>query len=229
VILLRPKVCVSIAPKAESETEKLMLEADASPASIIEVRLDSLVFSPHSLRKMMRRLNTTKPFVLTVSDDPTIGFGQTKMGAEALRLLADLAEYVDAPGLIDEPGASKLFGDAKLIRSKHFHHGLSFDEGLRVLEELKNRKCDLVKMVFAAEKIQDNLVAMRLASKTNFPNIVFCMGEKGLLSRLMAPICGSQWTYASLKQGLETASGQIDVQTVVDIYDALMRGSRFEV
>lgn len=220
---------MSVAPRTEFEVENLLAEAEASPASIIEVRLDSLTSNPASVRRAMDQMRLTKPLVLTVSDEPLIGFGRVKQGHDALRVLADLAQYVDAPAVIDELGATGFFGGARLIRSKHFPRSLTFEEGLSVLEELRRNRCDLVKMVFMAENIRDNLVAMKLASSVNFPNIVFCMGELGLLSRVMAPICGSEWTYASLKKGLETASGQIDVQTLTEIYTALERKQNCEV
>jgi 3-dehydroquinate dehydratase type I len=38
--------------------------------------------------------------------------------------------------------------------------------------------------------------------------IAFCMGEKGGLSRIAAPLLGSYLSYASLEKGAESAPGQ---------------------
>ena len=40
------------------------------------------------------------------------------------------------------------------------------------------------------------------------------MGEKGKITRIIAPLLGSFCTYVSLSSGKETADGQIDKKTL---------------
>jgi 3-dehydroquinate dehydratase len=47
------------------------------------------------------------------------------------------------------------------------------------------------------------------------------MGEKGKLSRVTALLLGSPLTYASLKEGRETAEGQIDYKSLKKILPLL--------
>ena len=49
----------------------------------------------------------------------------------------------------------------------------------------------------------------------------FAMGEAGKLSRILSPLCGGYFTYASLETGKEAAPGQISVQEIREIYSCL--------
>jgi 3-dehydroquinate dehydratase len=58
-----------------------------------------------------------------------------------------------------------------------------------------------------------------MKEKTNI--VCFAMGKKGVLSRIFSPLFGAYFTYASVNQGLETASGQLDIQRLRKIYSLL--------
>jgi 3-dehydroquinate dehydratase-1 len=47
--------------------------------------------------------------------------------------------------------------------------------------------------------------------------VVVGMGERGKLTRILAPLLGSPFTYASLSQSKETADGQIDRKTLREL------------
>jgi 3-dehydroquinate dehydratase len=47
------------------------------------------------------------------------------------------------------------------------------------------------------------------------------MGKLGRISRLLSPLYGSFFTFASLKQGYETANGQISIQEMKEVYKIL--------
>ncbi len=53
--------------------------------------------------------------------------------------------------------------------------------------------------------------------------IVTGMGEKGRIIRLIAPLLGSPFTYTSLKEGEETAEGQIDAATIKKYFRLLKK------
>jgi 3-dehydroquinate dehydratase len=47
------------------------------------------------------------------------------------------------------------------------------------------------------------------------------MGELGKVSRLLSPLFGGFFTFASLEQGSETASGQMTIQEIKATYELL--------
>ena len=62
---------------------------------------------------------------------------------------------------------------------------------------------DVVKIVTFAQSWEDNLNVLGLipyATARGQKITAFCMGEKGKMSRVMAPLLGAAWTYASLTQ-----------------------------
>jgi 3-dehydroquinate dehydratase type I len=72
-----------------------------------------------------------------------------------------------------------------------------------------------VKLVTFANDITDNLVILSLpqeALNLGIDIISFCMGEKGIISRVLCPLFGSYLTYAALERS--TAPGQIDLEVM---------------
>jgi 3-dehydroquinate dehydratase len=51
--------------------------------------------------------------------------------------------------------------------------------------------------------------------------VTFCMGEKGKMSRIFAPLMGVVWTYASLNKNRASAPGQLTVYEMKDIWEKL--------
>ena len=210
-----PSICVSVAPRTAREATVLLGEADSSAANYIELRLDGLKDQPTSLKSAIRSMS--KPLVLTYHDDPTLSLG-SKISPNQLGELVEYAEYVDTE--VEIPKNSSV----RRIRSKHVWHSISLEQAEILVNEAWKSGCEIVKLAFKAQSFADNITALKLTSKLKVPNIVFCMGELGVLSRVLAPLYGSAWTYASLRAGLETAPGQVDVQTLRELYQAL-RGS----
>lgn len=78
---------------------------------------------------------------------------------------------------------------------------------------------DICKIVTFANSLEDNLTVLRLISELPGKRVIaFAMGEKGLLSRILCPLAGSEFTYASIEKGAESAAGQITVQELYEIY-----------
>jgi 3-dehydroquinate dehydratase type I len=80
---------------------------------------------------------------------------------------------------------------------------------------------DTVKMVTYANSVDDNLRILQLIPEARGKGqriVAFCMGPKGRVSRIMAPLFGSALSYASLRRGAETAPGQL---TVSEMREAL--------
>jgi 3-dehydroquinate dehydratase-1 len=79
-----------------------------------------------------------------------------------------------------------------------------------------------VKIVTMAKNISDNLRVLKLyeaAKKANINLITFCMGEHGILSRVLCTYAGALFTYASLTGAI--APGQLTLKQMRSIYDTL--------
>lgn len=79
---------------------------------------------------------------------------------------------------------------------------------------------DFVKIVSTARSLADNVKMMRfLESKGEEGNVVgICMGDYGIISRVLGLRAGSRFTFASATMGEETAPGQIAARTLAETY-----------
>ncbi|HET6491244.1 MAG TPA: type I 3-dehydroquinate dehydratase [Syntrophales bacterium] len=104
-------------------------------------------------------------------------------------------------------------GKTRLIVS---HHDMKGTPTLRTLEKrLKTCRllgADIVKIVTRANAVEDNLRVLEIIPQAlgmGQDIAAFCMGDKGRLSRVAAPLLGSCISYASLEEGAESAPGQL--------------------
>ncbi|HIB01232.1 MAG TPA: type I 3-dehydroquinate dehydratase, partial [Phycisphaerales bacterium] len=77
---------------------------------------------------------------------------------------------------------------------------------------------DVVKMVWRARSIRDNLEAFSLLQSRQQPMIAMCLGKYGLMSRVLAPKFGGFAVYASVDGCKPTASGQLTTNTLRSMY-----------
>ena len=68
---------------------------------------------------------------------------------------------------------------------------------------------DIVKIACMAHSETDNARLLGLLDDSR-KVVVIGMGRKGRITRIVAPLLGSPFTFASLSKGKETAAGQID-------------------
>ena len=89
---------------------------------------------------------------------------------------------------------------------------------------------DFVKVVSTARSLSDNVTMMRfLESTREAGNVVgICMGDYGVISRVLGLRAGSRFTFASASAGEETAPGQIAARTLLETYrvDQVDTGTR---
>ena len=87
---------------------------------------------------------------------------------------------------------------------------------------------DIVKMVWRARSLRDNLEAFSLLQSRQQPMIAMCMGEYGLLSRVLAPKFGGFAVFASVEGMEETAPGQPTTKELRSLYhfDAITKETK---
>jgi 3-dehydroquinate dehydratase/shikimate dehydrogenase len=103
---------------------------------------------------------------------------------------------------------------------------LSFHDfkATKKLEETWHRMrefpADIFKVVSTAKTLSDNLAMMRLlqAHSDQHTMVGLCMGELGIVSRVLGVRAGSAFTFAAAREGEETAPGQITSRVLRDTY-----------
>ncbi len=107
-------------------------------------------------------------------------------------------------------------------------HELERTPPLNSMREIVQRQleagADVCKVVTTAQRFEDNLTILQLISEFSRTRIVsFAMGPLGFASRVLCPLVGGDFTYASIEQGKESASGQITVGELRKLYEMVAR------
>lgn len=74
------------------------------------------------------------------------------------------------------------------------------------------------KLIYTANHINDCFEAFDLLHQTGGERSVFCMGEAGLISRIIAKKLGSFLTFASIDEQSATAPGQLTIEQLKKLY-----------
>jgi 3-dehydroquinate dehydratase type I len=211
---------VSILPKTLSEALRLIEKAEEAHADLIEVRLDSI--ERHGELADLAAHGKT-PKIATDRSSRT----ETEQQEMLLSAAKSGFEYVDAevstPRLKDLVKEVKALGAKPIVSFHKFDGSLGISELNSILEKQIASGAEVCKIVTTAKRIEDNLTTLNFvatsSSKTKL--VCFCMGEHGKISRLLSPLFGGFFTFASLEHGSETASGQMTIQEMKAAYALL--------
>jgi 3-dehydroquinate dehydratase/shikimate dehydrogenase len=107
--------------------------------------------------------------------------------------------------------------DSRLIISAHDFHGRP-ERLYNILSELVESPGEVAKLVWMARSIRDNLEAFEILQNRQKPTIALCMGEAGLISRILAKKFGAFLTFASLRDESATAPGQVTIHDMKRLY-----------
>jgi 3-dehydroquinate dehydratase / shikimate dehydrogenase len=79
---------------------------------------------------------------------------------------------------------------------------------------------DFIKIVPTAKTLNDNVTLMRFIERMeDHTNIIgVCMGDAGIISRVLSLRAGSAFTFAAATTGEETGPGQIAARTLIETY-----------
>jgi 3-dehydroquinate dehydratase type I len=221
------RICVSILPKTKPEALRLIKKAETSHADFIEVRLDCLE-NPQELADLARHGKTPK--IATIM--PTSDHGKfSGTEAERQRILLNAAKnefaFVDVelstPNLEELVSEVKAAGAKPIVSFHDFHGSLSLPEPNNILEREISSGAEVCKIVTTAKQVEDNLTLLNFTSTASKKAKIVCfgMGELGKVSRLLSPVFGGFFTFASLERGSETAAGQMTIQEMKTAYELL--------
>ena len=221
------KICVSILPKTSAEALKLIEKAEKEKADLIEVRLDRLdkkdKLADLATHGKTPKIATNKPISCRG------GFSGTE--TEQKQILLDAAkngfEYVDVDlstsNLKDFTAQAREYGAEAIVSFHDFNSTLNPAELTDVLEREIAGGAHVCKIVTTAKKVEDNLTILNfIATASKRTKVVcFAMGAHGKVSRLLSPLFGGFFTFASLEHGRETAPGQITIREMRQAYELL--------
>ncbi len=112
----------------------------------------------------------------------------------------------------------RLRGKGALILSYHdFRHTRKLEE---TFEKMRAFNADFYKIVTTATCLNDNVAMMKFLERQSHGHSVIglCMGEQGIISRVLGLRAGSAFTFAAASPGEETAPGQIAARTLRETY-----------
>ena len=216
----RPKICAVIVDNDLEAVRKVEPFVD-----LFEVRIDLI---GGGWQEMVKQLD--KPWI---GCDRRADEGGRCQGDDADRVerLLEAAEL--GAEIIDlELRTEDLKGAVELIKARAkcliSFHELNETPPLNSMREIVQKQleagADICKIVTTAKKFEDNLTILQLISEFPKTRIVsFAMGPLGLASRVLCPLVGGDFTYASIEQGKESASDQITVMKLRKIYEMVLR------
>jgi 3-dehydroquinate dehydratase / shikimate dehydrogenase len=101
------------------------------------------------------------------------------------------------------------------------HHDFQATKDLDgIYERIAPFNPDFVKIVPTAKALVDNVTLIRFLERMNdHTNIIgICMGDAGIISRVLGVRAGSAFTFAAATPGEETGHGQIAARTLIETY-----------
>ena len=211
----RPRICAVIVNNDLEAVREVKPLVD-----LFEVRIDLI---GDDWRELVKQLE--KPWIAC---NRSADEGGSWRGSESKRREELLSAIEMGASIIDvELVTGNLKEIVQLIKKKAkcllSFHDLKGTPPLDRMREIVQREmeagADICKIVTTAQRFEDNLAVLQLIS--DFPKtrvISFAMGPLGFASRILCPLFGGDFTYASIEAGKESASGQITAGDLRKIY-----------
>jgi len=211
----KPRICASIVSndlKAAKSVEPIV--------DLFEVRIDLIGDGWQELARQLK-----KPWIAC---NRSADEGGSWEGSEAKRREELLSALELGAGIIDielvtgnrQEMVQLIKKRAQCLLSFHdFEKTPSLDRMRELIEKQLEAGADICKVVTTAQKFEDNLAVLQLIS--DFPKarvVAFAMRPLGFTSRIMCPLVGGDFIYASIETGKEAAPGQITVGDLRKIY-----------
>jgi 3-dehydroquinate dehydratase type I len=121
---------------------------------------------------------------------------------------------------LDEMGSRVKALGGSLVISHHDFEGTPSAEELReTMSRMVECGADVCKIIGTAQSPRDNLIYLGLFGSPREQGLVcFGMGGDGILSRVLSPLVGGEFTYASSHEGGGSAPGQLTLAEMREIY-----------
>ena len=221
-----PRVCVAV---FGSDAAQLIEKAESivRDNTFIEFRLDYIARPALALSRI-KEFTEFHPHITVIATCRRAASGGKFQGSIAaqVEILAKAAaagcQLIDIelqtamrlkPAQLD-----KLRSKAAIILSFHdFRATQKLDE---TLKKMASYPADFYKIVSTARSLSDNVTMMKFLEKhrDEHPLIGLCMGEQGIISRVLGVRAGSVFTFGALTADEKTAPGQVTAQALRSTY-----------
>jgi 3-dehydroquinate dehydratase/shikimate dehydrogenase len=221
-----PRVCLALS----GDTVEEMLDTAETMARdnpFLEFRLDYLKQPLAALSKIHRFLETHQ-YITAIGTCRRAENGGKFKGSLASELEVLSKAHAAGCQLVDlefqsavkaKPDAvARLRSRAGVIVSFHdFRATRNLDE---TLEKMLKIPADYYKVVSTATTLSDNVAMMKFLQKQSDKNALvgICMGEQGIISRVLSVRAGSVFTFGAISADLKTAPGQVSSRDLRSIY-----------
>ena len=220
------KICI---PVVETTVERALIAAKKAErwADLVEFRTDYL----RRVKLDLLLKNRRKPFIVTNRRTEEGGKykGEERERLSVLQEAIDFgAEFIDVELATGGSFLLNLLKNRRRTQVILSSHGFQKTPSPKALQGLFNTMvrwgADVIKIVPFAKSWEDNLTILSLIpfARVRKKNIVaFCMGEKGKISRILSPLLGAAWTYASFNERSASAPGQLTAEEMKEIWRIL--------
>ena len=221
-----PRVCVAVVGEDASNIID-RAESLVRDNPFLEFRLDYLSNPAAGFPKLKHFLDLHPEATVIATCRRAVNGGKFK-GSAAAQL--DILTKAAALGfqLVDiELQSAEILKAAELAQLKdRVGVILSFHDfkGTKRLEDtfvaMKHYPADFYKVVSTATTLYDNVQMMKFlqAHSARHEMVGLCMGEQGIISRVLGVRAGSVFTFAAATRGEETAPGQVTASELRDTY-----------
>ena len=213
-------ICVSIACGSHKRmiTEHQSLADDG--VRLVELRLDYLRKPPELSRLLPDRPTSVIATARRAQDGGKWRESEDKRLTVLRAAIASSVEFVDLE--VDIANQVPRFGKTKRIIS---YHNLSTtpDNLATLYNEMVKCDPDIIKIAVMPRNIKDVFDVMHFTEKMNrqnpsTPMIGICMGEIGVVSRILAKKFGSPFTYATFSESRVIMPGLLEYSKLRDFY-----------
>jgi 3-dehydroquinate dehydratase/shikimate dehydrogenase len=221
-----PRVCVAVTATDPAELiEKA--ESLARDNSFLEFRLDYLS-KPALVIPKIKQFAEYHPHIMTIATCRRASSGGKFKGSVAAQLdillkAADAGcQFVDlelqSASQCKPAQVQKIRERAAVVLS--FHDFRATKNLEQTLEKMTAISADFYKIVTTATTLYDNVVMMKFLEKHSDQHslVGLCMGEQGIISRVLGVRAGSAFTFAAVSEDERTAPGQVTAQELRGTY-----------
>jgi 3-dehydroquinate dehydratase type I len=214
----KPKICAVV-----TDYDIDAIKAAEPAADLFEVRIDLIgdrwVDVAHSIKKPWIACNRSPEEGGKWTDSEA---RRIEKLLQAMELGASIVDVELSTKNLDHIVAMIKKRAACMISMHDFTRTPPLDELKGVVSRQLKAGADACKVVTMAQTVKDNWVHLDLIAAFPGASIVaFAMSPLGLMSRVLGPLVGGYFTYASIEVGKESAPGQITITDMVRAYATL--------
>lgn len=221
-----PRICIALFAANPADLMQ-KIEVAAHDNSLLELRLDYLPRPALLFPKLKQFTAFHRDIVLIATcrrapnggkfrGTPTSQVDILLKAAAAGCQLVDIE--VETAKSLKAKDMDRLRRSCSLVISSHDYRGTRKLE--ETWEQMREFSPDYIKIVSTARTLSDNVKMMRLLEQRSdiVSTVGVCMGEQGVISRVIGVRAGSAFTFAAAQSGEETAPGQITARVLRDVY-----------